>query len=155
MNSIPDHIILEHIIPKCDPKSKLSLVVTSKSLYSSFFNENPDFRDRFYSRKYHISQCLLQMLHFVKKWNVGMASWGFRHKKMIFSIIRSSKSSNTVIGDIPSSLSDDQAIEWFHNNMLPHWSHLQLSTGCWFKSVSLREQYRMITIKMVELMALG
>ena len=54
---IPNHIFLEHILPKINnPKDKLSIIMSWSTLYKNFMHDNPDFKTINYTHKHKIGQ---------------------------------------------------------------------------------------------------
>jgi hypothetical protein len=67
-------------------------------------------------------------------------------------LIQNSKNDCALINEKSGPASADDILTWFEANLYPHREHIVFGTGCWYKNKQKKEEYRNLTIKMMQLL---
>jgi hypothetical protein len=140
---IPCDLLVFNIAMYLEPADKLSLAMTSKQVYETFFNANPGFK-RLYSRKYCCGVALKNMLEFVRKGPTGVASWTLLCDKAELYIGRTPSSCYSITG-LASHMASLDLFTWFSHNMWPKRASVMISTRCNYKKNAKRAEFMALT----------
>ena len=153
MDRLPVSIVTEHVMMYLCPQDKLSLGMANKELYKSLFERFPLLRSS-YGYKHKIAMCIYEMIDFIKRGPIGIASWMFVHIKpthtICFEICRRCRQTYISINDnILHELRLETIMGLFDSYIIKNWNNIQLHTKCWYKSKEKRARYAKMTADML------
>lgn len=157
MQSLPISVIYNEIMTKLAPKDKLAIAMTCKPYYSSLFENEPEFKDS-YGKKHKMGQCLYKMISFIRTGSPNVAYWSFsylwyhnihspNHPCLTFK--KTGKNQTIHIHTTKKTISVPKLMNFVEHHLWPYWQHIEMHTGCWYKSKTKMREFQEITNTMM------
>ena len=143
---LPCDLLVFNIAMYLEPADKLSLAMTNKQVYETFFSANPGFKT-LYSQKHCCSVALKNMLEFVRKGPTGVASWTLLCGAAELYIGRTQSSCYSITG-----LDSHDLFTWFSHNMWPKRASVMISTRCNYKKNAKRAEFMALTNVVIDVL---
>jgi hypothetical protein len=167
LGPLPADIIACHILPNLDPADALSLAMSCKPLYTMMFcSVCPTFRVQHYGGMFLVGQCIHDMIRAVRAAPPRMLGFYFSHEWqsrfgsplnrgfcMFIVKVKEGHSVFTINGSRRNGLTDSQAAQLLWDSVIRVWPHLDLRTGCSYKSERRKEAVYALSNKLVSLLA--
>lgn len=155
MQSLPSSLVCHEILTLLEPKDQLSLALTCKPFYDGLFEREPEFKKR-YGKKHAMGQCLYDMVRFVRAGEVNMAYWAFaylwyhnihspNHPCLVLK--KTGKNQTIHVHATKETWSVPKMMCFFEQHIWPQWDHIEMHTGCWYKSRERMREFHAITAR--------
>ena len=150
MDALPTHLVLTELLPKLSPRDCLALAMTCRCMHSRV----PSQVDH-YGTKFKVGACLKKMIKFICDGSYGAAKWTFAASGTCLSLCRIGKKQFVSVNGYsnPNAQTADAVCLLFEKLIMPKWDHVMFGTGCWYKSIAKKNEYRALSMEMTHLLA--